>query len=248
MKSNREVEPAEFVHDEFTKDKSVPKKIVRNGNKRGRGTNEQGRGKKLAKRVCNSKRDGGRKNAKVTDNLSHRLKQQARGTQGQGAGRGRRTIRKRRMGKRAVEDLLLGHTTASHSYKIDREPVRNLDEEWDGEKASPMTPVHIGVAADNSNSAEEVESDDDNAQAVEYDQGNWEVGFNGVPPNRWSRGLVGMSDEDVDAFEELNDNGIEENEEEDSEADVMSEGSDGIPNTVVNVGGSDSALSEDSSD
>lgn len=57
-----------------------------------------------------------------------------------------------------------------------------------------------------------------------------------------------MSDEDVDAFEELNDNGIEENEEEDSEADVMSEGSDGIPNTVVNVGGSDSALSEDSSD
>lgn len=51
-----------------------------------------------------------------------------------------------------------------------------------------------------------------------------------------------MSDEDD------NDNGIEENEEEDSEADVMSEGSDGIPNTVVNVGGSDSALSEDSSD
>jgi len=61
-----------------------------------------------------------------------------------------------------------------------------------------------------------VDSDDDNAQAVEYDQGNWEAGFNGLPPNRWSRGLVGMSDEDD------NDNGIEENEEEDSEADVMS--------------------------
>ncbi|MCF6814777.1 hypothetical protein L3H39_11205, partial [Corynebacterium sp. MC-16] len=131
------------------------------------------------------------------------------------------------MGKRAVEDLLLGHTTASHSYKIDREPVRNLDEEWDGEKASPMTPVHIGVAADNSNSAEEVESDDDNAQAVEYDQGNWEVGFNGVPPNRWSRGLVGMSDDDVEASEDDDDNdnviGIENNGEEDSEADAMSE-------------------------
>nr|KYP51861.1 hypothetical protein KK1_026216 [Cajanus cajan] len=248
-KSNREVEPAEFDHIEFTKDKSVHKKIVRSGNKRGRGTNEQGRGKKLAKRVYNSKRDGGRKNAKVTDNLSHKLKHQARGTQGQGAGRGRRTVRKRRVGKRAVEDLLLGHTTASHSSKIDREPLRNLDEEWDGEKASPMTPVHIGVV-DNSNSAEEVESDDDNAQAVEYDQGNWEVGFNGVPPNRWSRDLVGMSDEDVDAFEDDNDNenGIEENELEDSEADVMSEGSDGIANRVVNVGGSDSALSEDSSD
>lgn len=80
MKSNREVEPEEFVHDEFTKDKSVHKKIVRSGNKRGRWTNEG----------------------------------QARGTQGQGAGRGRRTVRKRRVGKRAVEDLLLGHTTASH--------------------------------------------------------------------------------------------------------------------------------------
>ncbi|KAK7412388.1 hypothetical protein VNO78_03844 [Psophocarpus tetragonolobus] len=248
MKPNREVEPAEFVHDEFTKVKCVPKKIVRSSTKRGRGTNEQGRGKKPAKRVCNSKRDGGRKNAKVTDNLSHKLKQQARGTQGQGAGRGRRTVRKRRVGKRAVEDLLLSHRTASHSSKIDREPLRNMDDEWDGEKGSPMTPVHIGVAADNSNSAEEVESDDDNAQAVEYDQGNWEVGFNGVPPNRWNRDLVGMSDEDVDAFEDDNDNGIEENEEEDSEADVMSEGSDGMANRIVNVGVSDSDLSEDSSD
>ncbi|CAJ1961770.1 unnamed protein product [Sphenostylis stenocarpa] len=248
LKSNREVEQAEYDHDEFAKDKSVPKKIVRSGNKRSRGTNEQGRGKKLAKRVCNSKRDGGRKNAKVTVNLSHKLKQQARGTQGQGAGRGRRTARKRRVGKRAVEDLLLGHSTASHISKINREPLRNVDEEWDEGKESPMTPVHIGVAADNSNSAEEVESDDDRAQAVEYDQGNWEVGFNGVPPNRWSRDLVGMSDEDVDVFEDDNDNGIEENEDEDSEADVMSEGSDGMENRVVNVGGSYSALSEDSSD
>ncbi|KAK7327836.1 hypothetical protein VNO77_21929 [Canavalia gladiata] len=247
IKSNREVEPAEFNHGEFTKDKSAPKKIVRSGNKRGRGTNDQGRGKKLSKKMYNSKRDTGRRNVKVTDNLSHKLKQQARGTQGQGAGRGRRTVRKRRVEKRAVEDLLLGHRTASHSSKIDREPLRNLDGEWDGEKASPMTPVHIGVA-DNSNSAEEVESDDDNAQAVEYDQGNWEVGFNSVPSNRWSGDLVGMSDEDMDAFEDDNDNGIEENEEEDSEADVMSEGSDGMANRVVNAGGSDSVVSEDSSD
>ncbi|XP_027339637.1 homeobox-DDT domain protein RLT1 [Abrus precatorius] len=248
IKSNREAEPAEFDHGEFTKDKSAPKKIVRSGNKRGRGSSDQGRGKKLSKKMYNSKRDTGRRNAKVSDNLSHKLKQQARGTQGQGAaGRGRRTVRKRRVEKRAVEDLLLGHTTASHSTKIEREPLRSLDEEWDGEKASPMTPVHIGVA-DNSNSAEEVESDDDNAQAVEYDQGNWEVGFNGVPSNRWCGDLVGMSDEDMDAFQDDNDNGIEENEEEDSEADVMSEGSDGMANRVVNVGGSDSAVSEDSSD
>lgn len=196
--------------------------------------------------MYNSKRDTGRRNVKVTGNLSDKLKQQGRGTQGPAGGRGRRTVRKRRVEKRAVEDLLLGHTAASHSSKIGREPLRRLDEDWDGEKASPMTPVHIGVE-DNSNSAEEVESDD-NAQAVEYDQGNWEVGFNCVPPNRWSRDLVGMSDEVADASEDDNDNGIEENQEEDSEADVMSEGSDGMANRVINEEGSDSAVSEDSSD
>lgn len=224
--------------------------------------------------MYNSKQDIGRRNIKVTENLSQKLKQQGQGTQGQGGGRGRRTVRKRRVEKRAVEDLLLGHAAASHSSKGGREPLRNLDEEWDVEKLSPMTPVHIGVA-ENSNSAEEVESDDnaqavesdddalavesdDDAQAVEYDHGNWEIGYNGVSPNRWDRDLVGMSDEDVDNFEDEEDNGndndndigigIEENEEEDSEEDVMSEGSDGMLNRVVNVGGSEDVMSEDSSD
>ena len=57
-----------------------------------------------------------------------------------------------------------------------------------------------------------------------------------------------MSDEVADASEDDNDNGIEENQEEDSEADVMSEGSDGMANRVINEEGSDSAVSEDSSD
>lgn len=270
-------EPAEFVHDQFIKDKSAANKIVRSGNKRGRGTKDQGRGKKLSKRMYNSKRDTGRRTVKVTENLSQKLKPHGRGTQGRGGGRGRRTVRKRRVEKRAVEDLLLGHAAASGSLNIGREPLRSLDEEWDGEKESPMTPVHIGVA-ENSNSAEEMESDD-NAQAVEYDQGNWEVGYNGDSPNKWNRDFIGMSDEDVDASEDDFDNdigngndigieendfdnsigieendfdnsngiGIEENQEEDSD-DVMSEGSDGMANRVVNAGGSDSAVSEDSSD
>lgn len=252
FKSNREVEPAALDHDGFLKVKSSANKIVRSGNKRGRGASDHGRGKKLAKRMYNSKRDTGRRNVKVTESLSQKLKQQGRGTQGQGGGRGRRTVRKRRVEKRAVEDLLLGHAAASHSPKSDREPLRSLDEEWDVEKASPMTPVHIGVA-ENSNSAEEVESDD-NGQAVEYDHGNWEIGYNGVSPNNWNRDLVGMSDDDVDTFEDDNDNdndnnigvGIEDNEEEDSDDDVMSEGSDGMANRIVNVGGGSD--SEDSSD
>ncbi|KAK7246453.1 hypothetical protein RIF29_41321 [Crotalaria pallida] len=250
FKSKREVEPAELYHDEFIKEKPALKKIVRSGIKRGRGSNDQGRGKKLSKRMYNSKRDSGRRNVKVTENITHKLKlQQGRGTQGQAGGRGRRTVRKRRVEKRAVEDLLLGNTSATHSSKFGGVPLRSLDEEWEVEKVSPMIPAHMEVA-DNSNSTEEVESDD-NGQAVEYDRGNWEIGYsNSVLPNRWdSRDLVGMSDEDVDASEDDNDNGIEENEEEDSEADVMSEGSDGMANRVViNEEDSDSSVSEDSSD
>ena len=274
FKSRRVVEPADMDHDGFMKVKSAPVKIVRSGNKRGRGSNDKGRGKKISKRVHDYKQDAGRRNVKVTENLSQRLKQQGRGTQGQGGGRGRRTVRKRRVEKRAVEDLLLGHRAGTRSSNIGRETLRSMDDEWDDEKASPMTPVHMG-AADTSNSAEEVDSDDnaqavesddnaqasdsdDNAQAVEsddnglaveYDQGNWEIGFNGTP-NRWSRDLVGMSDEDVEASEDDNDhdNGIEENEEEDSEGDVMSEGSDGMANRVLNEEDSDSSVSEDSSE
>jgi hypothetical protein len=272
------VEPTALDHDGFTKAKSSAK-IVRS-NKRGRGASDHGRGKNLSKRMYNSKRDAGRRNIKITENLSQKLKLQGRGTQGQGGGRGRRTVRKRRVEKRAVEDLLLGRAPASHSSMSGREPFRSLHEEWDdGEKASPMTPVHIGVD-ENSNSAEEVESDDnaqpmefddnvqavesddnaqamesdDDAQAVEYDHGNWEIGYNGVSPNGWNRDLVGMSDEEVDAYEDGNHNnnsnviGFEENEEEDSEEDVMSEGSDGMANRVENVGGSYLSVSEDSSD
>ncbi|XP_061344571.1 homeobox-DDT domain protein RLT1-like isoform X3 [Gastrolobium bilobum] len=260
-----EPEPADSDHDDFMKVKSAPMKIARSSNKRGRGSHDKGRGKKLSKRMRDSKRDTSR-NVKVTENLSQRIKQQGRGSQGQAGGRGRRTVRKRRVEKRAVEDLLLGHGAASHSSSIGREPLRSLDEDWDDRKASPMTPIHMG-AADISNSAEEAESgdnaqavesgdnaqavesgdnaqaveSDDNDEAVEYDQGNWEIGFSGTP-NRWSRHLVNMSDEDVEASEDDNDNGIEE---EDSEADVMSEGSDGMANGVVNGAGSDSADSED---
>ncbi|CAI8591100.1 unnamed protein product [Vicia faba] len=296
FKPNREVEPAALDHDAFTKVKSPTNKIVRSGNKRGRGASDYGRPKKLSKRMYNSKRDTGRRNVNVTENLSQKLRLQGRGTPGQGGGRGRRTVRKRRLEKRAVEGLLLGHAAATgYSSKSGKEPLRSFDEEWNVEKASSMTPVHIGVS-ENSISVEEMESDDnalgmesydnaqgvesydnaqgmesdynaqemeyddnaqavesdDNAQAVEYDHGNWEIGYNGISPNRWNRDLVGMSDEDVDAFEDDNDNGnvngFEENFEEDSEEDVMSEGLDHMANRVVNIGGSDLSVSEDSSD
>lgn len=251
---------------------SAPTKIVRSSRKRGRVSHDKGRVRKLSKRTDDCKRDNGRHNFKVTENLGQRLEQQGQGSQGQAGGSGRRTVRKRRAEKRVVEDLLLGHRAANHSYNIDREPLRILDEDWNDEKASPIQME----GADMSDSSEEVEYDDnaqavesddnveaveyddhnaqavesdDNVEAVEYGQGNWEIGFNGTP-NRWNRDLVGMGDEE-DAEVSEDDNGIEENEveeEEDSEADVMSEGSDGMANRVVNEEISDSSDSEDSSD
>ena len=259
------VETADLDCDEFMKVKSNPAKIVQNNNKRGRGSSVKGRVKNISKTKRNN---GRRRSAKVAGNLNQRVKQQGGGSQGQASGRGRRTIRKRRVGKKAVEDLLLGHRGASHSSNIAKESLRSLDEEWDDEKGSPMTPIHMGTA-NISNSTEEAESDDnvqamesddnvqavesdDNGQAVEYDKGNWEIGFNGNP-SRWREDMVGMSDEDVEASEDenQNENGIEENEEEDSDADadVMSEeGSDGTANRIVNEESSDSDVSEDSSD
>ena len=272
-KSSKAAEAADLDHDEFMKVKSASVKIVQSNNKRGRGSRDKGRGKKLSK----TKQNTGHRGAKVAGNASQRIKQQEVGSQGQAGGRGRRTVRKRRVGKKAVEDLLLGHRGATHSSSIGRESLRSMDEDWDDEKASPVTPIHMG-AANNSNSIEEAESDDnvqamesddnvqamesddneqaaesdDNGQAVEYDQGNWEIGFNGAP-SRWSRDLVGMSDDDVEASEDDDDNdnviGIENNGEEDSEADAMSEeGSDGTANRIVNEESSESDVSEDSSD
>ncbi|XP_019423523.1 PREDICTED: homeobox-DDT domain protein RLT1-like isoform X3 [Lupinus angustifolius] len=256
FKSGRVVEPSDLDHDEFMKVKSAHMKIVQSGNKRGRGTHDKGRGKKQSKGMHHSKQDTGLHTVNVTENLSQRLKQQGRGSQGKGGGRGRRTVRKRRVEKRAVEDLLLSpRDTTSQSSKIGREPLRNIYEEWvdDDEKRSSMSPIHIGLSADVSNSTEDVESDenveavesDDNGQAVEYDQGNWEIGFNGNP-SRWSRDLVGMSDEDMEASEDGNN--VIEDDDDDSEADIMSEDSDGVANGVVNVQGSDSSESEQSSD
>lgn len=254
-------------------------KIVGSSNKQRRVSNDKGRGKKLSKRMHDSNRDSGRRNAKVSGNPSQRKKQQGQQSERQAGVRGRRTVRKRRAEKRDVEDLLLGHKTATHNASIGGESLRLFDEDWDDEKESPMTPIHMG-APDISNSTEVAESDDnvqvgesddnvqgvesddsdqavesddngqamesdDDVEAVEYDQGNWEIGFHGTP-NRWSRDMAGMIDEDVEASEDDNDNRVEENEEEElEEADDVS---DGMVNGVINEESSDSAMSDDSSD
>ena len=144
------------------------------------------------------------------------------------------------MEKRAVDERSLSHRADSYRSKSIDESPRNLGEEWDDERIS-MHPMEDP----NFNDAEAVDSDD-NAQAVEYEHGNWEIGFASAS-NGWREDLNEASDEDVDASED--DNVIEEAGDEDSEADVdMSDGSDGIANRVVNDEGTESAESDDYSD
>ncbi|XP_048323256.2 homeobox-DDT domain protein RLT1 isoform X1 [Ziziphus jujuba] len=247
-RNDKEIELAELSHREHMKEENFAHlKSARNNYRRGKGGRDQRRGKKLQRRVNNSKSSAARKNARTNENTTQGLRQLGRRPLGQGGARGRRTIRKRRVENRAVEETLLGHIADTRSSpESGGESPRNLDEEWDDEKIN-----NINVKGDDVNSVEAVESDDNNAQAEEYEQGNWELGYDGVSGG-WNGDLMEVSDEDVDASEDDDDdddNGIEEVGDGDSEEDVdVSEESDGIPNRIENDEGSESAVSEDYSD
>ncbi|KAF3451430.1 hypothetical protein FNV43_RR07525 [Rhamnella rubrinervis] len=247
LRNDKEIDLTELVHNEHMKGENrVHMKSARNNYRRGRGGREQRRGKRWQKGI-NNKSSAARQNSRSNENATQGMRQLGRRTLGPGGGRGRRTIRKRRVENRAVEETLLGHMADTHSSpESGGESPRNLDEEWDDEKID-----EINVKDDNVNSAEAVEESDDNAQAEEYEQRNWELGFDGVS-SRWNRDLMEASDEDVDASEDDDDdddNIIEEVGDGDSEGDVdISEGSEGMPNRIENDEASDSAVSEDYSD
>lgn len=223
-------------------------KSLRNSYKRGRGSREQGHSKKLQKRANGSKPAAARRNSRVNDNINQGLRQPGR-TLKQAGGRGRRTVRKRRSGNKVVEETIQVHIAdIPSSPESGGESPRNFVEEWDDEKVDAEH-----MKDDENIIGEAVMESDDNAQEEEYEQGNWEVGYNGVA-NEWNGGLMEASDEDedadadADAFED-EDNGIEEVGEEDSEGDVdLSEGSDQMPNRIENDEGSDLSASEDYSD
>ncbi|PRQ29011.1 putative transcription factor & chromatin remodeling DDT family [Rosa chinensis] len=234
MRNDREIEPTETDHNE----QSTHLKSARNSLKRGRGGREQGRGKK-------SKSGGSRRKARgnENENMSQGLGPVGRRTQGQGSGRGRRTVRKRRMKNRAVEGTLMGHVTDLRSSPDSGgESPRNLAGEWDDENIN-MIHMKGDEQREEYEQAEALESDDEE-QAVGYEQGNWEIGFDGTSSG-WNSGLREPSDEEMDASEDDN-NGIEEAREEDSEGDVdLSDASDEVPNRIINDGGTDSASDDD---
>ncbi|GLU22947.1 hypothetical protein SLE2022_389830 [Rubroshorea leprosula] len=210
----------------------------RNSHKRGRGGREQGSGRKLQRRLPARKNDSLRQSAKRSNNLSLRLRQQGPRTNGQGSGRGRRTVRKRAE-RRGVDNTLLSRMVDIVEPSTHPESPRNLNEEWGGENIGMM---HV-AGADDSSSAE-VESDDNVQDGGGYEQGNWEeVGFGGGS-TEWNGDPMEVSDEEDDAS---GDNGIEQMGDENSEADLdVSEGSDGLANKIEDDESSES--SDDYSD
>ncbi|XP_050371272.1 homeobox-DDT domain protein RLT1 isoform X2 [Argentina anserina] len=217
MRNDREIEPTKTEHIE----QNTRPKSGRNSLKRGRGGREQGRGKK-------SKSGGSRRKARVSENeyISPGLVPVGRRPQTQGSGRGRRTVRKRRM-DRAVEGTHISRITDLRSSPDSGgESPRNLTGGWEDEN---INTVHMkGDERERYVQAEALESDYED-QVVGYEQGNWEIGFDGTSSG-WNRGLREPSDGDMDASEDDN-NGVVEVREEDSEGDVdMSDASDEVPN------------------
>ncbi|XVF87431.1 hypothetical protein PTKIN_Ptkin18bG0119600 [Pterospermum kingtungense] len=215
----------------------------RSNNKRGKGGREQGSGRKLQKRASGSKSHTGNRSARQNNNLTLHLKHQGQRANGQSSGRGRRTVRKRAERRAADNTMVVPRMVDEVKPKSRGVPARDLDEEWGAGKFRMMQTVN---PPDN-NSVEE--ESDDNAQGEEYEQGNWELEFNGASSNGWNAEPMEASDEDDDAYEE--DNGIEQLAEEDSDGDLeLSDASDEVAadHKTRHDDGSDSAVSDDYSD
>ena len=234
---NKELELKELDQEENFADLSNSR---RNNYKRGRGGRGQGSGRKWQRRASGSKYHTSKQGARENNNLSLHLKQQGRRTNVQSSGHGRRTVRKRAE-RRAADNTTVTRMADVVKPKASDVPVRDLDEEWRARKFRMMQMVN----PPDSNSAEE--ESDDNAQGEGYEQGNWDLDFNGAS-NGWNREPMEASEEDDDAYED--DNGMEQlGEEEDSDGDLeMSDASDEVADKTRNADGSDSAVSEDYSD
>ncbi|XP_009352854.2 homeobox-DDT domain protein RLT1 [Pyrus x bretschneideri] len=273
LTSRSETELTEAGLNEYRReDNSTHLKSGRNSFRRGRGGREQGRGKRWQKKVNNPKSVVSRRNIRGNENLSQGLRTVGKRTQGQGSGRGRRTVRKRRMKNRAVEETPLGRMSDIRSSpESGGESPRNLAEEWDDEKIDMKGDeqgegyeqgeleegyeqgelgegYEQGELGEGYEQGGALESEDDE-QAVGYEQGNWEIGFDGTSSG-WNRGLVEASDNDLDTSEDDN-NVMEEVRDEDSEGDVdvdMSDASDEMPNAMRNDDGTESESSDDYSE
>ncbi|KAI6703711.1 hypothetical protein NL676_012847 [Syzygium grande] len=204
----------------------------RNSRKRGLGSRDRSNSR-MHQRRPGAKPFTGEQNSLNVESLNRGFNQQ-----GQGYGRGRRTLRRRRTESMAVQGRLLGNMMDTGRPKIIEDST--AVEEWGAEQKSPVRLV----TADNSNSMEEAESDDNEVAAYAFDRGNWEVGLGGTS-NGW--GKMEVSDEDVDSYDHNKD--VEDVADEDSEGDADLGDADNMAlDTIPNGESLDSAVSEDYSE
>ncbi|KAE8674264.1 DNAJ heat shock family protein [Hibiscus syriacus] len=251
---NKELELKELNHEASVKGENFPDVLNsrRNNYKRGRGNREQGSSRQWQKRGSGSKYDSCKRSAIQNNNLTLHLKQQGQRTNGQSSGHGRRTVRKR-AGRRDADNTTVARI-ANVKPNTSAVSLRDMDEEWRFSfRTMPM---------ENPPDSNSAEKSDDNAQDEGYEQGNWELDYNNgasngwnrepaVASDVWNREPAVASDEDVDDYEDGN--GFEqpiEEDDEDSDGDLgMSDASDErAADRTRNDEGSDSAVSEDSSD
>ncbi|XVE51391.1 hypothetical protein DITRI_Ditri02bG0036300 [Diplodiscus trichospermus] len=238
---NKGLEFKELNQDEPIKEENLAdlSNSRRNNCKRRKGGREQGSTRKCQRRASSSKRRTGKISARDNNNFSFHLKQYGQRTIGQSSGRGRRTVRKRAE-RRAADNTTVGCMADVVKPHASAVPVRDLDEERSARKFRVVQMTNPPA----SNSAEE--ESDDNVQGEGYEQGNWELDFNGAS-NGWNAELVEASEEDDDAYED--DNGVEQLGIEDSDGDLeMIDASDEVADKTRNDDVLDSAVSEDYSD
>ncbi|XP_038690114.1 homeobox-DDT domain protein RLT1-like isoform X2 [Tripterygium wilfordii] len=238
----KEVEP-KVEQDKYTKEENLAdSRSSRSIYRRGRGGRGLGCGTRWQRRGPGLESGSGRQNARESENLNQKLRHQGRRTNGKGYGRGRRTIRRRaeRVTAEVLDDDVADETI---NIETNGQPRRNVvEEEWDGE----IIGTHMGGVG-NINCAEAADSDD-NAEAVGYDQVNWEQGFDDVS-NKWNENLMDESDEDIMNVSG-DDNGFEDEGDEELVGNIdVGESSDEKTNKVVFDDGSESeSIDDDYSD
>ncbi|XP_044461599.1 homeobox-DDT domain protein RLT1-like isoform X2 [Mangifera indica] len=207
----------------------------RKNSKRGKRSHDQGWSRRYQRKGPGMSSGPGRRNARENENLNQQRQQEVK-SNGKVGGKRRRTVRKRAE-RRSENETIWNQMGVRVIPNNSRESQRNFEDDWGSGK------VMMNMEdAENGNSAEAVDSDD-NAQAEEYEQGNWDLGFNGAP-NGWNRDMMEVSDEDVDVSGD--DCGIKEVVgDEDSEGDMdLSEASDQMVINDADGNGMDSAVSE----
>lgn len=211
---SREMELRELDQDGQTKEEFYASLVGnRKSLKRGRGTREQGSGRKYQRRTPGAR--------EIMNSSNYRQRQVGAKSNGsQGRKRGRRTVRKKPE-RRGMNGRFISRTANTAVDTIipssnNQEFLENEEEEdWGVENVNALEnnnnmeeDVEISNSADEAVDSDddnvqgmEYEQDDDNGEAMEYQQGNWDHNhrdFDGDASNGWNREMImEESDEDM---------------------------------------------------